>query len=155
MIERRHRCIHNNRSTELCGLNKVCVKWRLAEERGAASGAHVGSCLMHLFQQRLCLFLSPAKLRSQKQGEGVAWGVGGTYLAGSSNGSRSPWKELLGGGGSKWTCQMPQTGSRKLLLNDVKFKRLFQVRQKLTDFVVPCMLTWWVPLNEVTKTTTD
>lgn len=30
---------------------------------------------------------------------------------------------------------MPQTGSRKLLLNDVKCRRLFQVRQKLRYFV--------------------
>lgn len=42
-------------------------------------------------------------------------------------------------GASKWTCQMPQTGNRKLLLNDVKYNRLFQVRQKLRYF--PCILT--------------
>lgn len=42
-------------------------------------------------------------------------------------------------GASKWTCQMPQTGNRKLLLNDVKYKRLFQVRLKLRYFVFPCM----------------
>ena len=48
-------------------------------------------------------------------------------------------------GTSKWTCQMPQTGNRKLLLNDVKYKKLFQVRKKLRfpPSPPPSLVTLW------------
>lgn len=100
-------------------------------------------CTVRLIHQGLGLFLAPAKLRSQKQGERV-WGERprphfiwqGHLMGRTAPGRCCFW------GASKWTCQMPQTGNRKLLLNDVKYKGLFQVRQKLRYFVFPCMLTW-------------
>lgn len=79
------------------------------------------ACMVHLIHQGQDPFLAPAKLRSRKQGERV-WGARPRprfIWQGHLMGHTAPGRSCFWGS-SKWTCQMPQTGSRKLLLNDVK-----------------------------------